>query len=708
MSVAVAVVVIWLVALAWQAEATEVGASRCGLVLRLLLQRLGIAAVGLAWVLAVLGMGCEAGVGLVDGLSAGERWLLRAGLGMGLSAVLVLAAGALGAFWAVWVFWALGLAALARRGWLERATLREALGKRLSLGPWEWLWVLAAVLVFILALMSVFVPALAYDALEYHLGVPARYLEAGRIGGLAENVYSNFPLNAEMHYLVGLLTLGKAEGGCLAKLLNLFWSGLAGLGVAALAGKVFGSRATGLLALAVFATAGWFLVLACAVAYVEPMLVAFTVLTVLALVCRREGGSGSRGLVLAGLLAGFACGTKYPAVLFLVVPAAGYLSLSAVAEGSGGGKALLRVGVFLGAVGLAFSPWLVKNLIVTGNPVFPLLGGLLDGGGWGAAERARWVQAHPLGISRAGRLLGDLRGLLFRTDHELPALIFSPAAFVFAPLAVFARKKGRVVGLLAGYVLLCLVFWLLFTHRIVRFLVPTLAISVVLSAAGVEAVSMGRLRNLMRGVTAVLMVLSVMMARPFISTTWAVDLSRPEAFFARYPGIFPYRACAFARGLPAGERMLAVGEGRSFYFGPNVHTETVFDPKLLDRLLADDPEPEELARRLRRQGFAYIFVNWWELSRLQSTYAYRYGGRRHAGYSERMNSRLFERLREAGVLIPVEAFGPPLYTVEGPEGWLYPPPQKPSLGNLEAAGEVAIVFHPAAYIIYRIEERDDG
>lgn len=703
LSVVVAAVAIWVVVLAWQAE--PAGASRWALVWGLLLQRLGIVAVGLGWMLAVVGVGWEVGAVVVrEGAPAGERWLFRAGLGLGVSAVVVLVAGSLAAFWVVWVLWALGLAALVRRGWPRRAPLGEALARRLSLGPWEWLWVLVSVVVFILALMSVFVPALAYDTLEYHLGVPARYLEAGRIVGLPGNVYSNFPLTAEMHYLVGLLVLGRVEAGALAKLFNLFSSVLAGLGVWALAHRVFGSRRVGLLALAIFATTGWFLVLAGGVVYVEPMLVAFTVLAVLALVCWRGAESGTWGLALAGLLAGFASGTKYPAVLFLVLPAAGYLALRAVVGGRGGRRALGQVGVFVGATLLAFSPWLIKNLVIAGNPVFPLLQGLLGGGGWDGPARARWAQAHPLGISQAATLLGELRGLLFRTDHELPALIFSPAAFIFVPLVAFAKKRGRGVGLLIGYVLLWVGLWLLFTHRIVRFLVPALAISVVLSAGGVEAVSTERLRALVRGAVVVLMGVSLAMARPFISTVWAVDLSRPEVFFERYPGIFPYPVSTFARGLGPGERMLAVGEARNYYFGPNVHTETVFDPKLLDRLLADDPEPEALARRLRRRGFTYLFVNWWELSRLQSTYAYEYGGGRRAGYSQRINSRLFDRLEQAGVLTLVRAFGPPLYTVESPQGWLYPPPSKPSLGDMEAGEEVTIAFHPASYMIYRIEE----
>ena len=358
---------------------------------------------------------------------------------------------------------------------------------------------------------------------------------------------------------------------------------------------------------------------------------------------------------------------------------------------------MTEAALFVVLVLAAFSPWLIKNVFVTGNPVFPLLQGLFDGGGWDGAARARWSQAHPPGIAEPGRLAGQLRDL-FLGGGELPALILSPAAFVFLPLVLFVRKRRRLALTLLGYVALCLGLWLLFTHRIQRFLVPTLAVSVALSAGGAESLQSEGLRRVLRGLTAFLLALSLFMTWPYIPRLWAEDLRRQGV---SYLGVSP--VWYFAELLPPGERMLSVGEARSLYFGPNVHTETVFDPKLLDGLLADDPEPEELARRLKERGFAYIFVNWWELSRLQATYAYEYGGRRHAGYSERITSTLFQRLEDAGAITAARAWGPSVYTVETPEGWRYPPPTKPALGGAGIGDEAVVAFHPAVYEVYRIE-----
>ena len=719
LSVVVAAGAIWLIILAWQAEPgagppagghpVDAGASRWALVPGLFAQRLGILAVVVAWVLAALGFGCELGALVIPaGVAAGERWLFRAGLGIGVTALLVLGLGALGAFWALSLLWLVGVAALLRRVWEERARLRAALGVRPELRGFEWVWVLVSVLALVIALVSAFLPPLTYDVLEYHLGVPARYLEAGRVAALPTNVYSNFPLTVEMHYLVGLAALGKVEGGCFAQVFNGVVSLLAALAVGALAWELFRQRGAALLAIALFATTSWFLVLASSIQFVEPTLTLLTLLALLAFVrCGASGWADMRWLVLAGLLTGFAYGAKYPAALFLAAPLATWLGVRWLVRREASGRALVHVLFFTGALLVAISPWLIKNVVVTGNPVFPLLQGAFDGGGWGEAERARWEQAHTLGIGEPRELPGDLRDLLMEKG-ELPALILSAGAFAFLPLLLLAPRRRPAAWALMAYVAVCLALWLVFTHRIQRFLVPTLAVAVALSAGGVEGLRTEGLRRLLRVLVTVLMGISVFGAWPGLNRLWALDLSRPEPFLRELLRVFPYPACEFARALPPGERMLSVGEARSFYFGPNVRTETVFDRKLLDELLVHEPEPKELARRLERQGFRYLFVNWWELSRLQCTYAYDYGGRKHAGYSERIDSKLFAGLEAAGAVTAVRAWGPPIYTVEMPTGWRYPPPTEREVQGGAVPAGALVAFHPALYVVYRIGEQVSG
>ena len=47
-------------------------------------------------------------------------------------------------------------------------------------------------------------PIIFYDAVEYHLAAPEAYLSKGGFYFIANNVYTNFPYNIEMLYLIAL------------------------------------------------------------------------------------------------------------------------------------------------------------------------------------------------------------------------------------------------------------------------------------------------------------------------------------------------------------------------------------------------------------------------------------------------------------------------------------------------------------------------
>jgi hypothetical protein len=51
---------------------------------------------------------------------------------------------------------------------------------------------------FSLAVLCAFAPPTYYDSLVYHLALPLRYLQEGRIGFVPYNQYAHFPQNMEM------------------------------------------------------------------------------------------------------------------------------------------------------------------------------------------------------------------------------------------------------------------------------------------------------------------------------------------------------------------------------------------------------------------------------------------------------------------------------------------------------------------------------
>ena len=245
----------------------------------------------------------------------------------------------------------------------QKTRLSEWLGWAKQPAGWDWLWIAACPFAAIAVVGAMFPAGLLwrggdpsfYDVVEYHLQVPREWFEAGRIIPLSHNVFSFFPFNVEMHYLLAMhLCGGPWAAMFLAQLMHLAFLALFVVAVYAFALEatlwhVHPVRAEGMerkkdlvsrdflgttqptragspchggglgklpaitAALAV-GTVPWVIQLA-PVAYDEGGFLLFGTLAI-AWVCRAiwDDLHRTRRLVIAGVFAGFACGAKLTAV----------------------------------------------------------------------------------------------------------------------------------------------------------------------------------------------------------------------------------------------------------------------------------------------------------------------------------------------------------------------------------------------------------
>jgi hypothetical protein len=105
------------------------------------------------------------------------------------------------------------------------------------------------------------------------------------------------------------------------------------------------------------------------------------------------------------------------------------------------------------------------------------------------------------------------------------------------------------------------------------------------------------------------------------------------------------------------KKVLLVGEAATFYIGRKFVSSTVFDEKPLENMLKQGLGLEEIAGRLEDLGVTHIFCNWREMARLNSTYAYQFGGRRFPGYSGYITQEVFEEMERSGIINAVATFG---------------------------------------------------
>lgn len=232
----------------------------------------------------------------------------------------------------------------------------------------------AGILALPFLVRSLLIVPVDWDSLTYHLFKPVRWIQEGRIlhplgGAYPYHHLSFFPANNELIIALFMVIL---RNDLFAEIINLPLIALTGIVTSLLCRRIGGSEeagwSAGLLVVTTPALLSWG-----ATAYVEPMLnvsmLSALLFTIDAL--HAEAPQRWRAVILAGLAAGLAVGTKYSA-LPLAVFLGTVLLLLTLRQGAGW-RGTLRIGVLWGgAMLLTGGLWYFLNTLATGNPFYPV------------------------------------------------------------------------------------------------------------------------------------------------------------------------------------------------------------------------------------------------------------------------------------------------------------------------------------------------
>lgn len=240
--------------------------------------------------------------------------------------------------------------------------------------------VLFTVLIGTIILLS-WVPPVSRDALTHHLAVPKLYLQHGGIYEIPSIAFSYYPMNLDLlyiiplyfgsditpkfiHFIFGLLTAWLIYG-YLVKKLGAVW---------ALLGALFFLSLPIIIKLSI-------------TAYVDLGLVFFSTASILSLLKWIDSRFQMKFLILSAVWCGLALGTKYNGllvlfILTLFIPFVFISNSKKAHNGQQSGnrgeskknqfKAVGFGATFCAVALLVFSPWMIRNYIWTGNPVYPL------------------------------------------------------------------------------------------------------------------------------------------------------------------------------------------------------------------------------------------------------------------------------------------------------------------------------------------------
>lgn len=232
-------------------------------------------------------------------------------------------------------------------------------------------WALILLLLALVATTIILgsVPPVDRDALTHHLFVPKLWLKHGGIYEIPEIPFSYYPMNLDLLYTIPL----SFGNDIIPKYIHYLFALLTGLLIYQYLHKRLG-KMHGLFGALYFLSVPIIVKLSITV-YVDLGVVFFTTASLILLLYWAEKQHPWRGLILAGLCCGLAAGTKYNGlislvVLTLLVPMLYQQSVGVRKQSNA--KAFLCAIVFATAAIASFSPWLIRNYSLTGNPIYPL------------------------------------------------------------------------------------------------------------------------------------------------------------------------------------------------------------------------------------------------------------------------------------------------------------------------------------------------
>ncbi len=302
-----------------------------------------------------------------------EMGMYAAGLGLGALGLLVLGLGLAGLLF-TWVLYGL---LIVLTGLTLRPMWRFVLQIRPSKAP---LWMLVYLAIALgLALFLALLPPSSWDALSYHLVGPKMYLAAGEIYAGIDNPPLNYPFLQEMLYLLAM----GLRGDVTAKLLHFLFNFLLGAWVFIVARDQLLVKRAGFAVLFLFGIP--MILTLSAQAYNDLPLTFYQVGALLAFL-QWQKRRNNNWLLLAGLFAGLGMGMKYTSFITPLLLAL-FVAWSFRGRWRAGIRPLLILTISTTLIAL---PWFVKNLLFTGNPVYPFL---FDGLLWDEFRAASFAGA---------------------------------------------------------------------------------------------------------------------------------------------------------------------------------------------------------------------------------------------------------------------------------------------------------------------------
>ncbi len=466
---------------------------------------------------------------------------------------------------------------------------------------------------FLFALILTLAPPTGADALVYHLAVPKAYLQAGGIVSLPNNIYSFFPLQFEMLYLLALVI----EGETLAQLVGFGISIVSIGGIALFYKRYFSGKLIWAPCLIFFSTPTFWEV--SYLAYVDCQVAGFILMAVYAWTRWREEEKNG-WFILMSFFSGIAIATKLTSLAIASIAFLGIVLLQ--------GRSLKRTFVFSSlftlTILIVLAPWWTRNSILTGgNPFAPYLLQFFGGNGinWDVMRSAMQFEYYQsFGM---GRNLKDFfmlpwnltfhsakNSLLY--DGQIGILYFLSLPFLGAALI---RKKDSVpVGFFVSLLIFCVFFisWF-FMSQYIRLLTVSFIFLSMLLAFALEKTYLSELKPL-RTLTVFVFVSGLLFNGIIVFKEWLnrnplpilIGTQSKDNYLESRISAYPIYKEINSRLSDNEQAMLVYLRNYGFLCDKKFFSDTFFEGFTLKKMLQDNPTPELLLKRWKKRGLTHL------------------------------------------------------------------------------------------------------
>ncbi|MCY9664835.1 glycosyltransferase family 39 protein [Paenibacillus alginolyticus] len=381
--------------------------------------------------------------------SAFERIFFLSILGISFVILFITLLGLLGIFYNFFVFILLiGLVGLRK----FKITIVELKWTSLMLG-----------ILFPIMVLTLY-PATRWDDISYHLPIAQSLLIHHKIIFQEFIRYPVFPINGEIFFSIGLAL--NQQTAQLMSWLALF---LLSLGCFCIVERKF-SKIYGLLSYLLLLSNIIILILG-TINYIDIVLSLFLTAGILAFV-KYIDENNTKWIYLSGIFLGTAIGVKYTAAIICLLMC---IILFTITRNY---KLLFKYGVLISIIGI---PWYIRNLIYTGNPVWPFLNSFFgDNFLWNASDYiGQYNDFKSHGIDKTLNNFLKIPWYLYKSEEgSFNVLIWIGLAF-----NIFFIKKKSSEKIMFIIVACYTLFWFL-SVNLSRYYVPIMPTLCILSAFG--------------------------------------------------------------------------------------------------------------------------------------------------------------------------------------------------------------------------------